>query len=250
MDLSAFLNVQFLSVAITFARIGGAMMFLPGFGEQFITVRHRLAGALLLSAALTPVVGGAALPETPLELIRVFAIEITIGVWIGLCGRVLLAAVQVAGAQIGMVSGLANAFAPNMGSFEGATIIASALLMAAIAVIFAADIHHLMIASLMHSYDIFPVGVLMTGDMGQQMAKAAMASFSIGVSMSAPFYVIGIVLNTGLGLTNRMLPTLPVFFVASPVLIVAGLFVLVLSVPSALRTFVSRFTEWLGVLTF
>ncbi|MEC9105371.1 MAG: flagellar biosynthetic protein FliR, partial [Pseudomonadota bacterium] len=79
---------------------------------------------------------------------------------------------------------------------------------------------------------------------------AAQTAFYIGVSVAAPFFVMGVVLNLGLGLTNRMLPSLPVFFVAAPVLIAAGLFVLVLAVPTAVRTFATRFVEWLGLLSF
>ena len=49
MDLSAFLTTQFLTVALVFARIGAAMMFIPAFGESFIFVRHRLVAGLLLA---------------------------------------------------------------------------------------------------------------------------------------------------------------------------------------------------------
>ena len=50
-----------------------------------------------------------------------------IGLWIGLTARILLAAMEFAGFQIGQVSGLANAFGPSLGSFEGATLVASLL---------------------------------------------------------------------------------------------------------------------------
>jgi flagellar biosynthetic protein FliR len=46
------------------------------------------------------------------------------------------------------------------------------------------------------------------------------------------------------------MPTLPVFFVAAPVLIASGLFVLVVAAPFMLRGFLERFADWLGLLSF
>jgi flagellar biosynthesis protein FliR len=40
-----------------------------------------------------------------------------------------------------------------------------------------------------------------------------------------------------------------VFFVATPVLIAAGLFVLVVAAPSILQGFMIRFADWLGRLS-
>jgi flagellar biosynthetic protein FliR len=90
----------------------------------------------------------------------------------------------------------------------------------------------------------------MPGDLAEQIARAVASSFWIGVSITAPFYVMGLLLNLGLGLANKMMPTLPVFFVAVPVLIAAGLLVLALSGPALFSGFLDAFAEWLGRLTF
>jgi flagellar biosynthetic protein FliR len=91
---------------------------------------------------------------------------------------------------------------------------------------------------------------MMPGDLAEQMVRAGQQAFYIGVAIAGPFYVMGVVLNVGLGLTNRMLPSLPVFFVAAPVLIATGLLVLFLAVPAAQRTWITYFAEWLGLLSF
>ncbi|MGR3756828.1 MAG: flagellar biosynthetic protein FliR [Tranquillimonas sp.] len=244
--LSQTLVALLLGYAVVFARIGGAMLFMPGFGENTIFIRHRLFLALAVSAALYPAtpVGSVSL-VSPVELLRLFALEITIGLWIGTTARILMSALQFAGYQVGQVSGLANAFAPNIGAFEGATVVASILLIAGAALIFATDLHHQIIRALLMSYEVFPVGGIMPGDLAQQTVRAASASFYIGLSMSAPFYVMGLVLNMGMGLANRMMPTLPVFFVAAPVLIAAGIVVLLAAAPSMLQVFLAQFGDWL-----
>lgn len=251
MDLSVFLTSQFLGVAVIFARIGGVFMFMPGFGEASIPVRHRLALALLLSIALAP-----ALPADPLDiaapaaLLSTLAMELTLGLWFGLTARIVLSALDFAGYQIGMMASLANALSPNIGAFEGATLVASTLMLAGTALIFATDLHHVIIGALMRSYDVFPVGRLMPSDLAQQMVAAAATSFYVGISVIAPFYVLSVVLQVGLGLANRLMPTMPVFFVAMPVLLASGLVVLAIAAPSLLSGVISTLADWLGTLRF
>ncbi|MCT4369420.1 flagellar biosynthetic protein FliR [Yangia mangrovi] len=251
MNVSALITVEFLGVALVFARIGGILMFMPGLGEALFPVRHRLAMALVLSLSLYPLA-----PLGPVDFdntaafLGILAIELTLGVWIGVSARILLSGLQFAGYQIGTISGLANAFSPSLGSFEGADLISTALMMAAVAVIFATDLHHLIIGAMVMSYDVFPPGRILTGDLAQQIVKAVSASFYMGLSIAAPFFVMGLLLNLAMGLTARMMPTLPVFFVAGPVLIFSGLLVLVMAAPMMLREFAERFSEWLGLLVF
>jgi flagellar biosynthetic protein FliR len=92
--------------------------------------------------------------------------------------------------------------------------------------------------------------LIMPGDMADQIARAVSTSFWIAVSITAPFYVLGLLLNLALGLANKMMPTLPVFFVAVPVLIAAALIVLALSGPALFSGFLEFFSDWLGMLTF
>jgi flagellar biosynthetic protein FliR len=53
--------------------------------------------------------------------------------------------------------------------------------------------------------------------------QSAASAFVIGVQMSAPFIVLGLVFYLGMGLLARMMPQLQVFFVAMPASIWVGL---------------------------
>ena len=250
MDLALFLTSQVLGVLLVFARLGSALAFMPGFGERVLPMRIRLIMALVLSLALAPSTPvGAVVIDNALMLVPLLAIEVTLGIWIGTTARIVMSALQFVGYQIGLISGLANAFAPETGAFQGSTMIADALMLAGVALIFATDLHHLIIGALLMSYDVFPVGQIMPGDLAAQIVKAVGASFYIGLALSLPFHLMGLVLNLGMGLANRMMPALPVFFVATPVLIAAGLFVLVVAAPSILQGFMIRFADWLGQLS-
>ncbi len=251
MDLSVYLTSQMAGIIVVFARIGSILVFMPGFGETQVPVRFRLMFAVILSLAFY-----SAIPIGPLQFnswlqfIPIITLEIIIGLWIGLTARIIMTALQFAGYQIGLVSGIANAFAPNMNTFQGATIIASALLMLELTLIFATNLHHVIIRALLMSYDVFPPGQIMLGDLAAQIIKAADKSFYIGLSLTAPFYVMGMIMNAGLALANRMMPSLPVFFVAGPILIGAGFYILTISAPYMVKGFQNTFANWLGNLSF
>lgn len=247
-EVAALFVFQFL---VVFARIGSALAFMPAFGEIQIPVRARLATALVVCAGLLPAVPGSAeVPSAPMRMTMVLAAEVTTGVWIGLVARLLLSSMHFAGYQAGQVSGLANAFAPGLGSFEGSTMLATFLLVSAVALLFLTDTHHVIIRALIYSYQVFPVGSFMMADKTSEIVRAAAKSLYIGVAVSAPFYVMGMVLNLGMGLANRMMPQLPVFFVAAPLLIVGGLVVLAGATPSIIGYFLEELAGWLGTFRF
>lgn len=246
MSIDTFITTLFFSFFVVFARIGTAMMFMPGFGEVQIPVRPRLSMAVLVSLSLLPLTPvSSALPDSPVAAVALLATEVTVGLWIGLSARILLSALQFAGFQAGQVSGLANAFGPVFGSFEGATMVATVLLMGAVTLIFVTDTHHLIIRALLSSYQVFPPGQLILGDLTNQILKVASHSLYIGTAIAAPFFVMGVILNLGMGLANRMMPQLPVFFVAAPLLIGAGLLILAIATPAMLDYFLEQFQEWL-----
>lgn len=251
MTLDTYVAGLIFGYVLVVARIGGALMFMPGFGEAQIPLRARISLALVLCAALYPATPIAAeMPDTTVGVAQMLASEATVGIWIGLVARVLLSAMDFAGYQVGQVSGLANAFGPSLGAFEGATLVATLLLLGAVAIIFATDAHHVILRGLMMSYAVFPPGPLMPGDMAEQIVRAGARSLYIGTAVAAPFFVMGVILNLGMGLANRMMPQLPVFFVGASLLIASGLFVLAVAVPSMLEFFVSQFTDWLGTFGF
>ena len=170
MAIEPFISTLFFSFFVVFARIGTALMFMPGFGEVQIPVRPRLSLAVLISLSLIPLTPiASALPDSAVTAVFLLGAEVLIGLWIGLCARILLSALQFAGFQVGQVSGLANAFGPSFGSFEGATMVATLLLMSAVTMIFVTDTHHLIIRALLASYQVFPPGQFVLADLADQI---------------------------------------------------------------------------------
>lgn len=236
-------EVTVTAALIAFARIGTALMFLPGFGEMRVPMMHRIALGMILSLGLLP-----AMPVVPPEgtvlLTLLLAREALIGLYIGLGARILFAALHSLGAIMSNASSLSNTLAAGDTTYEGSTAISSLLMMSGVALIFITDTHHLMLRGLFASYDALPATWVPLGDLAEQTVKLAAKSLYIAVLLGAPFHVMGILLNLALGLANRVMPAMPVFFVAGPAMIALGILLLYVSYPAISQQFTLIFAEF------
>jgi flagellar biosynthetic protein FliR len=122
-------------------------------------------------------------------------------------------------------------------------------MVAAGALIFLTDSHHLMLRGLAHSYDLLAAGWLPLGDLAGQMVQLAVKSLGVAALLGAPFFVFGVLYNLARGVANRVMPALPVFFVAGPATILVGLWLLWLSSEAILRNFADLFAAFFLTLT-
>lgn len=242
--IAQFVETWIYVAAIAFARIGTATILLPGFGEGHIPARFKIAFGVILTLGLLPALPIPDPPQTQALLFMLIAFEITIGVFIGVGARLILYAMHIVGAQIGFAAGLSNAILPNQSNNESGSAIAALLTTGAVALMFATDMHHLVLSGLLRSYTIMPPGRLMPGDLADQIARLGGGAFYIAAAMGAPFFILSLLVNLGLGLANRVMPAMQVFFVASPGLIIIGLFALMLAAPAIMEFQVVQMADW------
>jgi flagellar biosynthetic protein FliR len=118
-----------------------------------------------------------------------------------------------------------------------------------ITLIFATDLHHLVIAALNDSYSIFRPGEMpLVGDVAQHITRVIATAFRIGVQLSAPFLVFGLLFNLGLGILSRLMPQMQVFFIGLPLSILLGFLLLILVMGAMMGTFVGYMGDVLGNL--
>lgn len=249
-DLS-FLPPLAVAFMLMFARTGTMVMLLPGLGERSVPVRMRLTAALLLCALVLPLHRDAYQVSFGSfgPVIGLLLGEILIGVVLGLTARLCLSALQVTGSivaqQLGF--GFVTTIDPTQG--QQGVIVANFLTLLGIVLIFATDLHHLAIAALGDSYVLFRPGELpATGDMAALITRLIAGAFSIGVQISAPFLVFGLLFNVGLGVLSRLMPQMQVFFVAMPLSIFAGLMIFVVVVGAMMATFIGYFEGVMHVI--
>lgn len=244
--LSEFLTSNVFAFLLVFARLGSMFMFLPGFSAYYVATRARLAMALVITLVVTPVVAGAlpAMPGTTGGLLLLLGTEILIGLFLGLFAQFLMTALAVAGTSIGRDTGLMNAMVFDPVTESQGAIVISFITITGIVLMFAMDMHHLMIGALVSSYATFPPlgGRFIIGDALQVLTDTLDASFLIGVQIAAPFLVFNLVFQIGMGLLSRLSPQMNVFFIALPIQILFGLGVLAVALPAMMFVFL-RFFE-------
>lgn len=231
--LADLLSEELFAGLLAFARVGTALMIIPVFGERYVLGRQRLVLGLMLSAALAPTLGN--LPPQPAEpanLALLVGGEIAVGILIGAVTRLAMAALHVAGTIAAMQSGLSAAafFDPNeatQGTLPGNLFATTAL-----AVMVAADLHHLLLRALASSYGRLPPGAgLPVGDAVQLLATLGDAAIRTGLELAAPLVVASILANLALGVLGRLVPALQVLTLAMPLqlLLALGLMLLTLA---------------------
>ena len=237
---------------LLFARVGTMLMLIPALGEQIIPARLRLSFALALSLVFYPMLSPE-LPPLPADILAVIVLllhEVIVGLIIGGVARIAVMGTQIAGSVIAFQTGLsvAQSADPTNGGIQGA-IVGSFLSFLGITLIFATDLHHVALAAIHDSYMIFsPTTPLMFGDAAQMAIETVASAFVIGVQMSAPFIVFGLVFYLGIGILGRLMPQLQVFFVAMPATISVGLILLAVLLTMIMGWYLMHFEGELATL--
>lgn len=247
----AFLPALAAAFLLTFARVGTMMMLLPGVGESNIPSRVRLTIALVLTAIMMPAHQQAYTVDlkTLGPVILMLFQEIIVGAVLGMTGRLAISALQIAGSVIAQQLGLGFVTAIDPTQDQQGMIVGNFLTLLGIALIFATDLHHLVIAAMNDSYTIFKPGELpLSGDVAHHITQIVATSFRIGIQLSAPFLAFGLLFNLGLGVLSRLMPQMQVFFIGVPISILIGLLLLMLVIGAMMGTFTGYIGNVLGEL--
>src|SRR6476661_8045839 len=237
---------------LVFARVGAMVMLLPGLGESNITVRIKLAVAVLLTLVILPLHRQAYQidMQSAAPLVVMMIHELIVGIVLGATARVTLSALQVGGAVIAQQMGLGFVTSVDPTQGQQGVLIGNFLTMLGVTLLFATDSHYLVIAALNDSYAVFSPGDLMpSGDIAALASRAFTAAFRLGMQLSAPFLVFGLVFNIGLGVLARLMPQMQVYFVGVPLSILAGFLILALVINAIMGSFLDYFISVMQQLT-
>jgi len=229
---------------LVFSRLGAMVMMMPAIGENGIPARVRLIMALLLTAIIMPLVADSygALPQTIAGVVMLIVFEIAVGIFIGMAAKLIMSALHVAGNIIALQMSLA--FAQNVDPTQGqqGVLVANFLNLLAVALIFATGLDHLLIAAMRDSYDLFKPGqYLPVGDFSQMAIETFSGAFRLGLQLSAPFLVFGLVFYMGIGILSRLMPQIQIFFIAMPANIMLGLLLLMVLLGAMMTWFLDAF---------
>lgn len=239
-----------LSAFILFCRIGACLMLMPGFSSSRVPITVRLFLAFAITLAFVPLLG----PDVeklidkaaPFDLLRLIVSELLIGGMIGFMGRIFFAALETLGTAIAQEIGLANALGAPINETEAIPTIASLLTFLATTLLFVTDLHWEVLRGLVASYRTLPIAGGFSSQFSLvQIADGLGKSFLLALRIASPFIVFSLIVNLGIGLANRLVPQIHVYFLAAPFVVFGGLLLFYFTFRQLIELFMAGFASWL-----
>lgn len=240
----------FLAVFLIFCRIGACLMMMPGFSSVRIPTQVRLFLALAVTLALSPLLvdkfQAGLKDQQPMTTLSWIAAETLTGLLIGLLGRIFFLALQTMLTAIAMAIGFSSIPGTPVEDTEPMSPLGSLIMMVATAMVFLADLHWEVFQGLIASYSRLPPGQGFGSQTALiQIVDQASAAFLLALRISSPFIVYSVVVNLAIGIANKLTPTIPIYFLATPFILLGGLLMLYFLSNEFMLLFMSGFVTWL-----
>ena len=212
------------AVTAIFCRVGCCFMLLPGIASLRIPATVRLFLALGISLSIAPLVlEDAIAPGTvswELPYLTALATECVTGSAIGLVARIMFSTVLMAGVLITQVCGYGHPFAIDDGHGEPTSELSAILSSCAVALMFALDLHYVMIDAVLASFSVVRFGQGIEAALEiDRLSAAVTESIRLALAVATPFVVMSVLVNLSFGMLNRMAPQLPVYFISTAFLV-------------------------------
>ena len=207
-------------------------MTAPLFASEAGNARLRIMLALTLSFMVYPLLEWPRLdPLSPDGLLALLD-QIATGIVMGLSLQIVVAALVIAGQAISSTMGLsmANLIDPTLGSVP---VLSQFMLIMGSLVFLDFGGHLMLIGSLIDSFNLLPVGKsLFTTEGAGRMITWSSMMFLGGVLIALPVMASLLLVNIGVGIMTRAAPSLNIFSVGLPAMLVAGYILLMICIGS------------------
>lgn len=235
-----------LALFLTFCRIGGCFMTLPGFSSSRIPGQVRLFLCVGLSMALMPILWDSVYPQiqksNPAIMVGLIVSEVLIGVTYGLIARFFTLGMQFTGTLIGNAIGFSAPGGADPIEDTQDNQIVHLLMISALLLLFLLDFHHFVIKTLVESYTATPVGLAVSSQkILITLTDTLRASTMLALRLATPFILYSLMFNISIGLINKLAQQIPVYFISTPYLLAGGLFMFYLSIAAMVRQFADAF---------
>ncbi len=222
--------VVFLLLSI---RISAMILVAPLFSASSVSIPIRIVIAVSSAIMLMQAIKAPRLDILSPDGVFAMAGEAVIGAAIGFIFQIGFAAVSLAGEQISTSTGLGFAAMIDPQTGSQSPVVNQFLSILMLLTFLTLEGHHILLKLLAASYEVLPIGGAFLGPKAIiGIAKAGALIFSAGMLASLPI-VVGLFLVTLLiGILTRVAPQLNIFSVGFAITILAGLVLLLVSLPN------------------
>lgn len=211
--MTALLIPNLVLLVLLLARVSGLLLAMPIYGRNDVPwqVRGLLAFALAVVLWPTQLNRAADVVTTPFDLALHVALEMLLGIALGLGAAVVLAGLQLAGQIVAQMAGLALAEVYNPSLDVNTPVLGSFIHWAGLAVFLSIGGHRLLVGALLHTLEAFPPGAAVYDlAVGDAVVRLVTESLSLGIRAAAPATVALLLGTLVVGLLGRTLPQLNV----------------------------------------
>ncbi len=213
-------------------RIGGLMVLAPALGSSVIPVRVRVFLALTIGLAVYPVLASRHFDgvEVELELLTLaplIAMEVLIGIAIGLAASLPLVGAQAGGLIMGQQMGLGFAQFYNPAIDDEGDVVGQILFFMALAGFLLVGGHDAMVLALLHSFAHVPLGGFEpNASVLALLAGLLLAAFELALRVAAPLLALIFLQSVAMGFISKTIPQFNILSLGFPIRILAGLLII------------------------
>jgi len=230
--LAADIVERFYTFLWPMLRVSALLLAAPVFSLRALNLRIRVLLALSLTWMVYPLHQWPRIdPVSAAGIVEIFN-QLAIGLLMGMTLQVVTASLLVCGQSISNAMGLsmANMLDPNLGNVP---VIAEFLLILSTLIFVGLGGHAMLLGLVVESFSSMPIGSpLISYEAWAHLVGWSSMIFMGAILTAMPVMVTLLFINIGLGVATRAAPSLNIFSVGFPAMIVAGFAVLMLSLPS------------------
>ena len=239
---------EVVATALASLRVLGWMLLAPPFSYKGFPAQVKALLALALALVVQPDVS--ALVATGLSAVALLATaaqEVLIGTALGWLCFLVFAAVQSAGDLLDIFGGfqLAQGYDPLMQS--GSSVLGRIYQLVALALLFASGAHLVVLAGLLRTFEVLPVGQSIDLSTVARVATEGIAGLMLAaLQIAGPLIAVLFLTDVGLGLLTRVAPQLNAFALGFPLKILVTLVLVSLGatlLPDVVRTLAEQMAE-------
>jgi flagellar biosynthesis protein FliR len=227
---------------LVLGRIGAAMTLLPGLGEASPPAMLRAGLAVGITALLLPGIMPL-IPHVPADVPTVagmIAAEVATGMWLGWLARMLVLALPIAGQFISFMLGVSNVLVTDPEVSGQNSALEQLFSLAAALALLISGLYVVPLAALSGSYNVIAPGTMLPAADSTALAVRAVGQcFALALQLASPFVLATIVWHVVIGLIARLVPNVPVYFVAMPGQILGGLALLAVLAGALMTTWMN-----------
>jgi flagellar biosynthetic protein FliR len=229
-----FSQTEILLFSLVLIRMTSFVVSWPVFGVETVSPQIKVLFATLLTMVVFPTLKWLPVQTAAISgnMVLLVMREAFIGLAMGFLARFFFFAFRIAGEMVSQAMGLgaASMFNPSMGGQSTSV----EQFYTAMATLFYLGIngHHYLISGLVRSYEWAPASLL-TLNTSQFPGTIQMVQeiLELGLRFSAPVVISILVINLVLGVIGKTVPQLNVLVTSFPINILAGLFLLIITMP-------------------